>query len=142
MINPNKYIRNSWITAFKLATGLDVWGKLVPKSVRQAPNSYILITAQSKNRFGVSKGCYEWLCTINVEVINITPQGFVSTVTVDDIEEKVLNAVEDGINVQGFTVKFVRLAGPPVDMDIDTDTEMIERRIISYELWLDNIQTT
>ncbi|NGM63505.1 hypothetical protein G5B30_16470 [Sphingobacterium sp. SGG-5] len=135
MINPNKYIRDAWISAFKTATGLRVWGKLVPKDVNPIPNRYILISSQSKNRFAVAKDCYEWLCTINVEIINITPQGFVKTVTVDDIEETILNTVEIGITVPGFTVKLVRLAGPPVDMDIDTETEMIERRIISYELW-------
>ena len=136
MKNPNKYIRKAWISALKTATGIDVWGKLVPKDVNPTPLKYILISSQSKNRFAVAKDCYEWICTINVDVINITPQGFVSTVTVDDIEETILNTVESGISVSGFTVKVVRLAGPPVDMDIDTETEMIERRILSYELWL------
>lgn len=135
MINPNKYIRAGVIPMLKTATGLTgVWHKKVPKTVIPTPDKYILVTSQTKNRFAVAKDCYEWLCTLNIDIHNINPQGFTETSAVDDIEENVLNAMT-GVTVAGFTVKLVALSNS-IDLDVESNEYSIDRRVLTYELWL------
>lgn len=141
MINPNKYVRGAWVSALRTATGLNAWDKNVPKSVNPIPERYILVANQRKNRFAVAKDCYEWLGIITLEIISIQPQGFASTAVIDDIEEAVITTISNGIEVPGFTVKFTRLLDQN-DMDVETDTESIGRRILIYEQWLDRPITT
>lgn len=133
-INPNKYIRGALIPLLKTATGLTgVWHKKVPKAAA-IPDKYILITSQAKQPYAVAKDCYEWLCTFNIDIHSINEQGNSSAVVVDDIEEDAHNAVMD-LTVTAFDVKFVRLVNS-IDLDAETQEYSIDRRILTYELWL------
>jgi hypothetical protein len=136
LLNPNAPLRNAYLTAWA-ATGLPVWAKKVPKSA-VIPKQYILITSQTKQRTEVSKDCFEWLCQIVVDIIYVGAAGYASPIKNDDIEEIGVNAIQAGIVVAGFDVKsydFIQ----SLDLDIETDTQSIERRVITYEHWLQQI---
>lgn len=135
MKNPNKHIRGAWISGLKTATGLGVWSKEVPKSVMPVPITYILVTSQTKNRFGVAKDCYEWITTIAISIVHVLPQGFTSTETLDDIEETVMNLAET-ITIPGFRLRFTNLSESR-EMSASDETNFIEQRIIVYEQWVD-----
>lgn len=135
MKNPNKHIRGAWISGLKVATGLGVWSKEVPKSVIPTPSTYILVTSQTKNRFGVAKDCYEWLTTITLSIVHVLPQGYTSTVTLDDFEETVMNFAET-ITILGFRLRFTNLSESR-EMSASDETQNVEQRIMVYEQWVD-----
>lgn len=133
MKNPNTPIRAAYVQALRSATGLNVWGKRVPKSV-QIPQKYIIIGTQTKQRFAVSKQCWEWICQVVVDINYVNPQGFSDTAELDAMEEMVLNAIEN-IEITGFNVKFTRFLGQ-TPLDAEMPTQSIERSILMYEHWL------
>lgn len=134
MKNPNLPIRRAFVQTIKNKTGLNVWGKRVPKSTKPIPEKYVLIGTQTKQRFAVGKQCWEWICQIVVDINYVNAQGFSNTERLDEMEEQVINAI-DGIQVDGFNVKFNRLLSQ-TQLDADTPTQSIERTILMYELWL------
>ena len=136
-LNPNKYVRTAYINALKLATGLQVWHKKVPKTVTVIPKNYILLDSQTKNETVKAKTDYfEWLVTLDVHIFNYNLKGYTDTVVVDDIEEKVIKTVKiDGVTIANFSNKNVDILDS-IDLDLETDTNSIDRRIIKFEHWL------
>lgn len=133
--SPDTPLRVAYINAIKAVNPtLPVWAKKVPKGVT-VPNLYVLISSQSKNATERSKDCWEWLCTINIDIFYKNLQGYSDTVKVDNAEAQVIIAIENGINVQGFSVKSINLLDSN-DLDIETPTESIERRVLTYEHWI------
>ena len=132
MTNPNKYIRGGIITA--LGTTYPVWYKRIPKTVA-TPDKYILIQSQSKQEAFRGKKCYEWLCQVNIDIWVRGTQGFPPTTATDDLEEHVITKMEESFAVSGFTVKYIDLINQYED-SAETDTHSIERRTLTYELWL------
>lgn len=133
MKNPNTPIRAAYVTALRSATGLNVWGKRIPKST-PIPQKYIIIGTQTKQRFAVSKQCWEWICQVVVDINYVNPQGFSDTAELDAMEEMVLNTIQN-IKITGFNVKFTRLLSQ-TQLDAETPTQSIERSILMYEHWL------
>lgn len=133
MLNPDKYLRAGVIAALT-PTGKPVWAKKVPKNTT-IPPLYTLITTQIKTRTEVSKDCWEWLCQMTLDIIGVRPAGYSSTVAIDDLEGQIVTIIEAGFNVQGFMVKDIRLIDSR-PLDVETDTQSIERRILIYEYWL------
>lgn len=135
MVNPEKYVRAAYIAAIATQTAVPVWAKKVPKNTSPVPSRYILISSQTKERTEVSKSCWEWLCSITVDIVFQGPAGYSDTEQIDDVEEAVLTAIEAGITAQGFIVKSVDLVQTS-DLDAETPTQSIERRIVIYQHWL------
>ncbi len=134
MLNPEKYVRIAYLQAIATQTAVPVWTKKVPKDVT-VPKKYILITSQEKQRTEVGKDCWEWLCQITIDVVFQGTLGYSDTDQVDDIEEKIITAIEAGIDVPGFMVKSIDLVDT-VNLDSDTENQSIERRVIIYQHWL------
>jgi hypothetical protein len=135
-LNPNQPLRDAYITALS-AIGLPVKSKKIPKN-SSAVQQYILITSQIKKRTCISKDCYDYLCSISVDINYFSPNGYVDSNKNDDIEGQVVNIIEDGIEVDGFMVKssdFVQ----SIPLDIETPTYSIQRQIITYQHWLGQI---
>lgn len=132
--NPNIPVRVALIAALSSATGLPVWHKKVPKNVKPIPTSYILLQSQSKQRTAISKNCWEWDSTINIDITYINQQGFSNTVPIDNAEEQAINVIED-LEIPGWFVKNIHLIGSS-DLDDETDTQTVERRILIYNFWL------
>lgn len=136
MDSPNEPLRKAYIQAIATAlAGIPVWAKKIPKNVTPVPSLYILIISQEKQRTAIGKDCWEWLCQITLDITYVNPQGYSDTVKIDDVEAAVITAVEAGINVEGFMVKSVDLVNSS-DLDTETPTQSIERRILIYEHWL------
>lgn len=131
-------MRGAYVTALAVATGVPVWSKKVPKDVDPIPLKYILITSQTKNRTEVDKDGFEWLCTITVDIYNVNEAGYSSIVNLDDIEENVINTIEEEIQIPGFITKSTVLFDSR-DLETETASQSIERRILTYQHWLNNI---
>jgi len=136
-LNPNKYIRQAYIQALSVATGLNVWHKKVPKTVNPIPKQYLLLDSQTKNETVKAKLDYfEWLATLDLQIYNYNPKGFTDTEKVDNIEEIVIETIRvNGISIPNFSNKNVDILDS-IDLDLETDTNSIDRRIIKFEHWL------
>lgn len=128
--NPNKPIRAAIISAI---TGIPVWHKKVPKNVSR-PTRYILLTSQAKRTIELSKCGWEWSASINIDIIQINSQGYSNAAPIDDIEQQVINAVQ-GLTVAGWDLKGIELVDSN-DLDLETDDESIERRVLTYNFWI------
>lgn len=137
MKNPNQNIRIAHIKAFE-PIGLKVWAKKVPKDVVPVPNQYILITSQSKRTFADDKDGHEWLCTIVIDIVSVIESGFSSPKTLDFYEEQILGIIENEIPIEDFINKEVTLVDS-TDLDSETQTQSIERRVLTYQYWVNNV---
>jgi len=136
ILNPDKYLRTAYVDALRPAlTGVNVWAKKIPKDVTPLPKRYVLITSQTKSRTEVSKGCYEWLCSIMVDVFNVNVAGYAKPENNDDYEEIIIDTIESGIVVPFFQVKSYDFIDS-IDLDIETPAQSLERRVIVYQHWL------
>ena len=131
--NPNTSIRTAYISALSV-TGLPVWSKRVPLNTTPQPKKYITLTSQTKQPFERTKDCFEWLTSLNVDMWQINTPGYINTVNLDNIEELAINAIEN-ITIPGFIVKDVIMIQSQ-DLDIDTPTTSIERRVLTYQIVL------
>lgn len=138
MKNPNTPLRSAYVSALKTATGLGVWGKRVPLTVKPIPKKYITIINQTKQENVPSKCGYEWKCQITIDIHLVNALGFSDTATLDAIEEQVLNVVKN-IQVAGFIVKRTTFIGQS-SLDADTSTQSIERTVLIYEHWLNRAE--
>lgn len=132
MLNPNKYIRQGIINA--IGGAVPVYYKRVPKTIA-TPANYIIINSQTKQESFRAKKCWEWLCQVNIDIWSVGTQGMPPNVSVDDLEETVLNAMESMQVTGGFTTNYCDLIND-IDLSVETDTHSIERKVLTYEIWL------
>ena len=133
MRNPNKQVRKAVVDALKTATGLAVYENLVPIDL-PLNSQYILVNSQSKRQIERSKSCWDWESSFNIDIHIVNEKGFSHSVTVDDIEELVLNAI-DGLFVPTWHVKgreFVDSISNVVELPDHT----VNRIVVVYNLWL------
>lgn len=136
MKNPNKKIRTAFVNAIE-STGIPTWAKVVPKDTKPIPKTYALISSQTKQRTAVDKDGFEWSCSIVVDLYHVYDAGYANPDVLDDMEEKVLNKINDDLPVADFIVKEMSLFDSR-DLDSVTTTATISRRILTYEMWLNN----
>lgn len=135
MLNPNTYIRMGYIAALS-HLGVPIWAKVVPKGTKPLPTLYMLIRTQEKTPIEVSKDCWEWEVTVVLDMFRINAQGFTNTIPLDNLEGEVMTALESGIEVPNFMVKHSQFMDS-IDLDFETDTQTIERRVLTYSFWLE-----
>lgn len=132
MINPNKYIRQSIIQA---VSPIPCWDNMVPKNVTTTPNSYCLITSMGKQEFARAKNCYEWLVSLNIEVIHVGSLGYSYSAVLDDmianIIPKMKSLTNNTIRIKNVNLEFEN------DLSFNSTTNTINRKILSYEVWCD-----
>lgn len=139
--DPNTPLQKSYIDAIKIATDLSGWPNRVPIDTKSIPLQYFLIATQTKNRTAISKNNWEWLCTIVVDIIYAGGRGFSSPVKNNTVEAQIISAIEGGISVEGFYVKSRELISS-IPLNIDTNTQYLERTVLTYQHWLGQIITT
>lgn len=137
MVNPNKYIRTAYKTAFAALT-VPTWNKVVPKSTDPIPADYVLLQAQSKNVTERSKDGFEWMCTIVFDIVSHQEAGYADSSIVDDIEGDIISIVESDVEIEGFTVKNINLVDS-LDLDSQDDDGAIIRRVLTYQFWLNSV---
>lgn len=140
MVNPSTYIRKGIIDAMiAIGSNVPVYSGLVPKSVNPIPKRYIVLTSQTLQPTAMSKECYEWNATINLDVNHVNAQGYSSNEELDLIVEQVLNAMQI-ISIPEFQApknrhRLVNM----VDLPIETETNSIQRKVLTYSFWLKRI---
>ncbi len=140
MRNPDKYLREGYLTALQ-DQGLTVYNKTIPLDTIPDPNGYILIESQSKSTTERSKTEFEWNSRITLHIIKVNTRGYSTTTSVDDMEEKCINAVESGILVNNFYLKSTYQI-ESMNLDMTDKTNTIERRVLIYEHWLSEVTLT
>src|SRR6185312_12513336 len=94
---------------------------------------YILISSQTKQRFAVSKDCYDYLCSVQIDVNSIFSNGVANADSNDQLEGQIVNQIEGGIlEVDGFRINEIRFI-QSIDLDVSTPTMTILRRVITYQ---------
>lgn len=141
ILNPNKYIRTAYINALEATTGLKVWHKKVPLTTKPMPKRYILLDSQTKNEFAKTKCKFDWSCTIDVNIYNVNAPGYSDAEVVDDIEQIVMSLVLPGLAIPNFINKRTEIL-ESLDLSVDTNTNSIDRRLIKFDHWLSNTQTS
>lgn len=132
-LNPNLPLRAAIITALT-PIGIPVKSKKFPADTKTT-KQYILITSQTKKRTAISKDCYDYLCSVVIDINSINTNGVADADSNDVIEEQVVQRIEDGLDIQFFIVKetiFVQ----SLDLDLETPTYSIQRRIVTYQFWV------
>lgn len=133
-INPNLPLRTAIVTGLRNnVTGFTFAG-LLPKS-KNISTQYILINSQTKNVTERSKDAFEWLCTVNFDIYYLNPQGYNSPEENDIIEGKIITFLENGFTVNGFDLKSHELVNS-IDLNVETPTNSIERRVLTYQFWV------
>ena len=100
---------------------------------------YILISSQTKQRFAVSKDCYDYLCSVQIDVNSIFSNGVANADSNDELEGQIVNQIEGGtLEVEGFRINEIRFI-QSIDLDVSTPTMTILRRVITYQFWLGQI---
>lgn len=139
-LNPDKYIRAAILGVLE-ASEIPAWHKKIPKNVAEIPSSYVLLHSQTKRPTEIGKICYDWSCSIVLDITSINSLGFTSAVTVDDIEEIILDKISpvDGkIQIENFSVVDVSLLDS-TEMTLETGTDTIDRKVMVYNFWLCNL---
>lgn len=140
MKNPDKYLREGYLIALR-AQGLTVYNKTIPVDTIPDPQGYVLIESQSKTVTERSKTSFEWNSRVTLHIVKVNARGYSTTTSIDDMEEKCINAVENGILVNNFYVKSTYQI-ESMNLDMTDKTNTIERRVLLYEHWLAEITLT
>ena len=147
MVNPSKYIRKAYLSALgSVGIGsvtIPIFDKRVPINV-SVPPTRIIISTQTTRIADENKCDHGWECSIVLDVISEQPISFVNSSIVDDIEGQIMT------NIDLWSASKAELMIPPFicyhttysdshDIEIDTPTTTIIRRIIRITHRLNNI---
>lgn len=131
MINPNKYIRQAILQAFP---DIKMWANLVPASVNPQPAMYGIISSMSKTETAVSKTCYEWNVTFDLDLFNVGAKGFDHSTPLDDLAQVIIPRMKQltsgTVDIKNVFLEIER------DMTMETATNTISRKILSYSCWV------
>lgn len=92
MVSPDKFIRKSYATLLN-GVGCPIYDMVLPKS-NDIPQLYVLISTQTKREYQETKCGHEWDCTILLDIIGNFENGFANRAIVDDVETKILTAID------------------------------------------------
>lgn len=125
IINPKKYIRKAIIDALP---DYAVFDTSVPID-SPYPDTYITIDNINLSPTEVTKTCFEWHCDLYINLWQVQEKGFASSVSVEDMEEDVLNAV---FNPAPFRIKDIRLIeSKPMNVG------HVQRIVMILRFWVD-----
>lgn len=136
-INPTKYIRKAIVDSM---SPIKVYYKRVPKDIAVG-TSYVTISDQATYPRDVSRCGYEWRCTVTINANVISEQGMPPTTSIDDLAQSIHNAMKDLDLDDGFVVKSIRIVSQ-VDLEEFREDADVDRRVMTYELWLNRYEAT
>lgn len=145
ILNPNKYIRKAYVDAFFTAiAGIPVWEDYVPINANGV-TTYILISSQSKNETVNAKSIddltyFEWICTIDLNIYHVQPLGASMSAIVDDLAERVISIVREGIPIPNFSNKNTKIL-ESLNLSSTTKTQSVNRTLLKFEHWLNRAET-
>jgi hypothetical protein len=136
-INPDKFIRkavhdkiNNIVVSTKTIKSFD-------SRATNAPNEYVLLTAQTKEVNRDNKCEYRWNSSLLIEIYTKTTSSgnTGSRVLLNDIEQAIITLLTPTILVAGFQT-LDQVISFENSLDTPTDTEMISRSFLRLNLTL------
>jgi len=109
---------------------------VLPKS-ESIPALYVLITTQTKREWATTKCGHEWDCGVLLDLIGNFQNGFVDRSVVDDIESRILTAIDTwtftqtDITIPPFTV-YNTMVDDSHDDFLSTPTGTIVRKLVRF----------
>lgn len=139
-INPDKYIRKA---IFDLTNNIVVLGNIIKtydSRASNAPDNYILLTAQTKDIDKSTKCGYEWESSILIEIYTkISSSGNNGSRTlINDIEQTVMNLLNPKLLIDNFSNQKQNITFEN-SLETITDTEIIMRSFLRLNLTLKQI---
>lgn len=143
--DPDPVLRTAYIAALSnFIEGVPIYVDLVPKSAG-TPLLYILITSQTTVRTNVSKPTnlsdpsdnFGWLSSIVFDVQNVSQAGFSNPGPVDYVIGQIVNVAEN-LMIDGWAVKS-RVFVQSRPLNVATATNFINRKVLTYQHWLEKI---
>lgn len=136
-VNPDKFIRTA---VSDLVNNIVVNTKVIKcfdSRATNAPNNYVLLTAQTKEVLKETKCDYEWETSILIEIYTkVTSSGNTgSRVLLNDIEQAVYTLLNPKLTVPGFT-NITQNITFENSLETITDTEIIFRSFLRLNLTL------
>lgn len=135
MANPNKQIRGAIVQGLKILTGLEVYENSIPLD-DDLPNQYIVISSQGKRKTNASKGCFDFMVSVTLNLISVNEKGYNSGLSNDDLEVNVFNFLESfkAVGVHINDRDFINTLSTVIEMPDHT----INQTNIVYEIWTAN----
>jgi hypothetical protein len=135
MRNPNKYIRQAYITLLA-GIGVPIWDTSVPNDV-VVPAKYILLSSQTKNEINRTKCDKLWNFTLQVDIFSRGTRGYSAFSINDDIEELVTNIITPNVNtdidLSTFNFKcYNTFTTQPTDISQQLPNETILHRVLRF----------
>lgn len=142
MVNPDSYIRKAYGQLLS-GIGCPIYDMVVPKDKELLP-LYVLISTQSKRPYETTKCGHEWDCTILLDIIATFQNGFADRAVVDDLETKILTAIDT------WTFEQTDIAIPPFrvyNTEIDdshddylvTPSKTIVRKLLRFRHFINSV---
>jgi len=130
--NPSKYIRKAVydiVNTYYPCFDMEITGN-------KAPNTYVLMTSQSKTVDKANKCEYRWECSLLLDIVTVYKgAGNTGSRVKGDDAEGVIYELIKNINITGYEV-VNRTFSFPDSLSLKTPTENIFRNFIRIELLL------
>lgn len=136
-VNPDKFIRAA---VHNKINNIVVSGKTIKSfdsRATNAPNEYVLLTAQTKEVDRGNKCAYRWDCSLLIEIYTkVTSSGNTgSRVLLNDIEQEIITLLTPTIAVAGFST-LDQVISYENQLETITDTEIVMRSFLRLNLTL------
>lgn len=138
-INPSKYIRKAYISAFgSVGIGsvtIPIYDRRVPISINPIPLIRIIISSQTTRITDENKCDHGWECSILLDIITEQSISFVNSSIVDDIEEQIMTTIDlwssnkTELQIPPFICYHTTFSDSH-DIEIETPTTTLIRRLI------------
>ncbi|MEI2271827.1 hypothetical protein OHD16_06700 [Sphingobacterium sp. ML3W] len=137
-------LRKEYLRIVTGSTGLPGFDTSVPLDVSPLPNEYYLVSNVSRTQTTLAKAPESYVTGyrknenrvfLNVDVNVRLKKGFNSSFSVEKYVDAIIENLSSSLNPQGYYVKETKLVNM-VPMNVVTDTNSIQRMVISFEHWV------
>ncbi|HEY4756063.1 MAG TPA: hypothetical protein VIH28_08420 [Ignavibacteriaceae bacterium] len=140
MVNPAINVRAAYFNIFQNGLSVPSFVEKVPLGI-EPPESYVLISGQSKQEKRVCKQCPQnWTVNVTLDIIKISEAGNSDRLHVDTIEQEIMNLILEcnDFTIPGFKIGRTILTNS-LNLDLDIDTQDLDRQVLTIEHHLEEI---
>ena len=134
-LNPDKFIRKAVYAKVNNIVVNTKTIKCFDSRVLDAPNEYVLLTAQNKNELKPNKCEKEWDTSLLIELYTKSSSSgnSASRVLLNDIEQEIKTLLDDNLTIDNFEV-ITKTVTFENSLETITDTEIIFRSFLRLNL--------
>lgn len=134
---PDTNVRTAFITLLG-GIGTQIFETRVPLNVDPIPAQRIILSTQTDNQANTNKCGHLWNHSILLDIISENPLGYSNKSAVEAIAQAVNSVidVQEDIVVNGFKIYNTTVSNIH-DMDYDTATKTINRKLVRYNFIID-----